>query len=282
MRTVPRHAIDGDITRAKIERYVRGVNRGLDLGIVSDIDLHSVFDKSLLAAKLCTVADVTAAESRTQQYFELASAAGQAKFAVVDPLWENQEIQLLDRKLVARKSSTHTHHNIGNWLTALWLAVICRNEERIQRLVAVSVDDVLRAAGSPYDDFMYDWVDTLQRFFRNEDVERSFVATMEGTAPERIQVSSEDIVLRLLYPPIEMMYRVLDRDEEKFNASLFDALELHRGWWSTPSNADNTDGFVALAPLALAVVAKQVGLRIDVQSEYIPEHLLLGDWISVD
>lgn len=281
MRTISRHDIDVEFSRVRCGEYTEDLDESLVEENVDSRDLHGIQRDSLMIAKFRTVDDPTVAESETQRYVELASAASLAKFVAVEPLSDGYGVDLGGRKITVQESTPDIHHDVDNWLTALWLAVVCRNEERIQRLATVSVDNVLRVAGPEYDDFMYSWVDALQRYFRNEDVQQSFVSAIEGTAPERIRISSESIVLRLLYPPIEMMYRVLDRDEAGFNASLASALDLHRAYWSTRDNADDPDGFIALAPLGVAVLAKQAGLRIDVRSEYIPEHLLLGDWISV-
>jgi hypothetical protein len=73
-----------------------------------------------------------------------------------------------------------------------------------------------------------------------------------------------------------MFYYVLRRDEEKFNKALEKALIAHRDWWTAEDRADDPQGFVALEPLGIAVLARSVGMNVEVSSEYLPENLLRG------
>jgi hypothetical protein len=99
-----------------------------------------------------------------------------------------------------------------NWLTAMWLAIICRERARIDLLANVPLD-VLRASGQTHDEFVLAWVRTLQLFFRRED-------------------------------------------------GVIDALLAAM------------NGLVALAPLAIACVARDAGVAVEVESDYLPFHLL--------
>ncbi|WP_190817954.1 Imm49 family immunity protein [Saccharopolyspora pogona] len=39
----------------------------------------------------------------------------------------------------------------------------------------------------------------------------------------------------------------------------------------------NSDGMIALGPLAVSVLAKQSSMDVQVESEYLPQHLLSRD-----
>ena len=74
-----------------------------------------------------------------------------------------------------------------------------------------------------------------------------------------------------------MFYYVLRRDEEKFNNAFAQALEQHQKYWTANSERiDEPEGFVALAPLAIAVLARSVGLSVTVESEYAPRNFVEG------
>lgn len=73
------------------------------------------------------------------------------------------------------------------------------------------------------------------------------------------------------------IYQVLRRDADKVNAALEQALVRHRRWWTADADrTDGPDGFVALEPLGVAVVALSVGMPVTVTSDYLPEPLLRG------
>lgn len=67
-------------------------------------------------------------------------------------------------------------------------------------------------------------------------------------------------------------------DSRELNQALFRALEDHKRRWSQPDAAEDALGFLAWGPLAIAAVAHDRGLRVEVQSDYLPLRLVLGDF----
>lgn len=100
---------------------------------------------------------------------------------------------------------------------------------------------------------------------------------MNGTAPEHLEHFPAAPVLQLYYPPMELFYHLTQREEAKFNASLANALELHKRYWTTEEERlRDPEGFVGLAPLVVTCLAHDAGMRIEVESDYLPFHLLTG------
>jgi hypothetical protein len=62
---------------------------------------------------------------------------------------------------------------------------------------------------------------------------------------------------------------VLRRDADKFGTALEQALVSHRKWWTAADRADDPDGFVALEPLGVTILARRVGMPVTVTSEYL-------------
>jgi hypothetical protein len=124
---------------------------------------------------------------------------------------------------------------------------------------------------------MYPWVETLRTFLSHGEVTPElFLPAMDGTDPDTARFTPPDAMMRLVYPPIRMFYYVLRRDSAKFAEAYTDALEQHRAYWTAGGNEVQPDGFVAFAPLAVAVLARSAGMTVDVQSGYAPANLLLG------
>lgn len=168
-----------------------------------------------------------------------------------------------------------------NWLTALWLAMICRERPRIDLLTSIPID--LLRASSPLDEFVYVWVRTLQTYWTRggENLVDKLLEAMRGTDPGRLEHLSEETVLQLYYPPVELFYHLTQRDDARFNESLANALELHKRYWSGEVDRRRSpDGFVALGPLAIACLARDVGVSIEVESDYLPQRLLEGTWVG--
>lgn len=66
---------------------------------------------------------------------------------------------------------------------------------------------------------------------------------------------------------MEMFYFLTQREDQKFNNSLANALDLHKRFWTKDTERRNDpNGFIALGPLAVACLARDAGVRIDVES----------------
>lgn len=70
--------------------------------------------------------------------------------------------------------------------------------------------------------------------------------------------------------------------EQRFNDALAEALQLYKGFWSTEENEETPNGYVAIGPLGLASVAHDIGVPIEVQSEYLPQYLVNDSWTRWD
>ncbi|OKJ29308.1 hypothetical protein AMK23_08375 [Streptomyces sp. CB02130] len=182
------------------------------------------------------------------------------------------------KQLPATGPARYAH--AGAWLTTVYLAVICREEARLDRLMRVPVA-LLRESGAIFDEYVYKWVEALQSYWsrRAGDMWSSLVAAIEGARPETASIADEETLLKILYPPLEL-FQLYNRGEiEKFNESLAEFLTWHRQYWSADeARATDRDGLVALAPLAIACMAYDNGFPIDVESEYLPKELLHFGW----
>jgi hypothetical protein len=85
----------------------------------------------------------------------------------------------------------------------------------------------------------------------------------------------------MLYPPLELFHLFNRREVQRFNTSLAAFLTWHKEYWATDeARAMSSQGLVALGPLALACMAYDNNFPIDVESEYLPKHLLIRSWVG--
>ncbi|MGW2647863.1 immunity 49 family protein [Streptomyces sp. NPDC001393] len=169
----------------------------------------------------------------------------------------------------------------GNWLTSFYLAVICRENDRVNQLAQVPVS-FLRASGAGFDEYVYAWVETLQHFwFGRRETWDTLVTAVNGTAPEAAGIAGPELMLKILYPPLELFHRYLRRETDEFNAALVDALTGHKEYWTAnEARAASGEGLVALGPLAIACMAFDADMPVDVESDYLPKHLLKRTWVG--
>lgn len=170
--------------------------------------------------------------------------------------------------------------NAGNWLTALWFVIICRDRVRMDRMCRIPLD-LMRAAGAEGDAYVHHWVDALQTYWHEQPgLLEKLTATIEQSHPDIATSVPRDLLQCLRYPPINLFHQFLRKDEDGFNKALTEALELHKAYWSTPERAGDIAGFLALGPLAIACLAYDAGLSIEVESDYLPLRLLDRSWVG--
>ncbi|MEV8454888.1 immunity 49 family protein [Streptomyces sp. NPDC052095] len=116
-------------------------------------------------------------------------------------------------------------------------------------------------------------------WLRRDDVGQHLVRAVDLTAPQHVRIMDTETMSKLKYPPMMMFYRYLRNDTAGFNETLNDALRQHKEYWTADEDrTENITGAVALAPLAIACLAKANGIPIEVESGYLPTALLDFAW----
>ncbi|THA33505.1 immunity 49 family protein [Streptomyces sp. A1547] len=249
----------------------------------SEDDRYDALTFTLAAAKWRCLQDPRSDELETWESWVLAMQVGSALFAAGTaqegpvPL----RIGILDevRRLPVTGPQDYLH--AGNWLTAFYLAVICRENDRLKQLAQVPVE-FLRASGAEFDEYVYAWIGTLQNFwFGRQETWDTLLTAVQGTAPEQARIADADLMLKILYPPLELFQLYLRREDQAFNESLVQALTWHKEYWTAnEACALSGDGLVAVAPLAIACMAYDADMAIGVESEYLPKHLIRRSWVG--
>ncbi|MGW3988138.1 immunity 49 family protein [Streptomyces sp. NPDC004830] len=280
---IPRHAFRTDDAGELIAPVIRGTKDVLDHIETSEDDRYDALETALTLAKWRCLTDPTAGEFPAWEAWVTAMQVGCGLFAagmategtVSCRVGSNGEV----KQLPATGPQDYLH--AGNWLTSFYLAVICRDNDRVDQLAHVPVS-FLRESGAEFDEYVYAWVETLQHFwFGRQETWDTLVIAVDGTTPEAARIAGPELMLKILHPPLELFQRCLRREAEQFNAALVDALTWHKEFWTAnEARSLSGEGLVALAPLALACVAYDAGLPVEVDSEYIPRALLTRAWVG--
>ncbi|MCC9738649.1 immunity 49 family protein [Streptomyces sp. MNU89] len=251
-----------------LEGDPRGFNRAMSLAVTS-AEAHCLLDPR--AAKLETWEAWVAAMQVGSALFAAATAEPDA---VV-------ECRIAHKVRTIPATGAQYFTDAGTWITAYWLAVIGRDTERMTALCHVPIT-VLRDSGAVFDEYIYDWVDTLQTgWLQRPGMDDKLVAAINGTDPERLRVADRELMLKILYPPLNLFYRYLRQDYDAFNTELAKALEWHKEYWTADEERlSDTSGAVALGPLAITCLAYDAGFPIEVESEYLPKHLVQRTWVG--
>ncbi|MFF8972494.1 immunity 49 family protein [Streptomyces sp. NPDC014995] len=279
--TVARHTSPATDAEAFAERLGQRVGRRID-GLEESTDMIDfAFTTAVMALRARCVVDPEAAAVETWEATVNAMQLGSALFAVSGVSEGRVECRINHKVRSLPSAGRLSSADAGTWLTAFWLAVICRDQQRMTQLCEIPLER-LRAPEGAYDEYVYDWVDTLQTYWlRRPGLVEKLTATFEKSDPSVARIAPQDLLQGLLYPPINLFYHFVRRDVEGFSPALEEALKLHKAYWTlTEDREKDIDGAVALGPLAIACLAYDGELPIEVESEYLPHFLLRRAWLG--
>lgn len=275
---IERHPIDLDDIEQRIQELFEDIDFTRKLIESKPRLTKELFTDATWIANYSSVDDPDGALLRIWDATWMAMQAGSAMFLNANNKDREIEFTLgFDDKVTTAGTGPNSSATAGKWLTAMYFAIVCRRNDRITSLCATPVE-TLRASGAVYDEYIYDWVTAFQKFFhRDDDVVRAIITAMEGADPERVEIAKPELLLLLLYPPIELLYFVTQGNAEEFNTRLARAVEDHKKYWSkTADRRRDVEGFIAWGPLAMACIAHDMGMGITVETPYLPKHLVLG------
>ncbi|WP_018565203.1 immunity 49 family protein [Streptomyces sp. PsTaAH-124] len=279
---VPRHDLPVDDVRQNMASMVASRNRVVDRLERSEMSRARALEVTLTVAKSLCAEDPDVEEFATWEAWVTAMQVGSAIFtsaaASEGPVACRIGVDGEVRELPA--TGPQFYLNAGSWVTAWYLATICRENSRLEQLARVPVS-FLRESGTQFDEYMYDWVAALQSFWLGhaDTMWDKVVAAVTGSDPAVAHIADKELLLKILYPPLELFHLYQRREVERFNEALLNAVTWHKEYWTaSEERARSSDGLVALAPLALACMARDAGFPIDVESPYLPMELLQFGW----
>ncbi|MFD9521339.1 immunity 49 family protein [Streptomyces sp. NPDC059979] len=262
--------------------------RSLGEDLTEDIDklerrphaLRRIYNDALLhLGARCTV-DPHAAKLETWEATVNALQLGSAIFATASATEGTVECRINRQvRVLPAVDEDESFTDLGTWLTTYWLAVVCRDQTRITELARFPLDR-LHTAG--FDEYVLQWVDTLQTYWlQGPGLVEKLTRAVEMSSPEVAVQAPPGLLESVLAPPINLFYLFVTQDTDGFNEALVQALELHKAYWTVDERrAEKPDGHLALAPLALACFAFDGKMPVQVESGYMPHHLLTRDWIG--
>ncbi|MFI6469829.1 immunity 49 family protein [Streptomyces sp. NPDC050516] len=282
MVTISRHplASEGD-PRELLERLSGLAQSMLDRIEISDFERFDVLAFHLAVAKARCGIDPKVSDFWTWEAWVKAMQLGSALFSAgVAPQGESLHFRVGREEKTLPTLGPRDYLTAENWLDAFYLAAICRESDRMRQLASIPMS-FLRAEGSGVEEYLFLWVEALQSGIHrdSEKMWNSLLAAARQSAPEGLPESKRAKALELFSPLIEMFRYLMERDTGEFNSTLEKALNWHKAYWSENDPA-SVDGLVALAPLALACIAHDADMDIEVESEYLPEGLLIPGWVG--
>jgi hypothetical protein len=174
-----------------------------------------------------------------------------------------------------------TFMSVDHWEDAYDACMLMRDMAGLKFLATVdeSVFADSNNGTTPHDLSYYRF---LAHFFNGgKDTGKLLINAFEEAMKPQSNPGRTKFVELVRIPILDLMQTIVEGDNAKFNDQLVEALEGHKKYYGTKDNAFATPGWLSmriLATCAMAVDAK--GFTIDVESDYIPRWLYMGEGIK--
>ncbi|MET7718908.1 immunity 49 family protein [Streptomyces sp. NPDC005407] len=161
--SVSRHDFRTDNAEEAMAPIIKSTKAVLDELETSEFDRFDALGYTLTTAQWHCLTEPTAETFPTWEAWVTAMQVGSALFAAGTaaegpvPCRIGADGEVKNPPATGTQDYLHT----GNWLTAYYLAAICRENDRVNQLAQVPVS-FLRESGAEFDEYIYAWVETLQ------------------------------------------------------------------------------------------------------------------------
>lgn len=276
---IRRHFVDREFVRGQVGDAQEMETEAVVWARQRTNQLHRLMSNALRSARYSAILDSEGGKFEFWNSLVLAAQAGAAIFATGVKKGEDVEV-VIGQPARLRAIGPNGYTNPGVWLTSHHLAIACREKKLLGSLCSIPLR-VLRESGTTADEYQYLWVEALQTYWRREEGALTKLnLALEATAPESLAIGTKDFALFVAYPSMKTFHYLAQQDTDGVKDALVEALELHKKYWGIEKRAQDPNGFIAFGLLAIACVAHDLKIPLDVASEYMPKAIVDGTWIG--
>jgi hypothetical protein len=171
--------------------------------------------------------------------------------------------------------------SVDDWKLAYDACMLLRDMDGL-RFLATIPEEVFQKSNNRASAFDLAYYRFMAHFFNGGKNTGALLidAMEEGGKPQSNPTRTKFVDL-VRIPELQLMEDFVRGDSAAFNNDLYDALVSHKKYYGTSENGFATPGWIAL-PLLSACTLASDGKKfpIEVESEYLPKWLILGDGIK--
>jgi len=176
-----------------------------------------------------------------------------------------------------------SYMGFSDWLNTYSVFRVLRDQQGLNILENIT-DSSIERADMPWDKLDKNMLSFLCNL--NEEPKKReayLIAAIKSTHPDSGDYLKEGFAIEFvtyLYEPLLFVYEALLRkNEEDFNKQLIEALTRHKTYYDTKKDnrCDDYKGWISWRLLGVTALAYDLGIKIKVKSDYIPEWIYKGE-----
>ncbi len=198
------------------------------------------------------------------------------------------QVRFGNAPIILKGRQYKSYMGILDWFKALGLFFVLRDRAGIDLLMSAP-RSAFENAAIQHTELDFRILRVVQNIYNQsaaKDMMQYIQEALEATDPKLnmydVDKESTDFVLHIEEPLLRVWMAALMNKEAYFNEQLEDALLLHKKYYSNSDRCNDSQGWVSWRLLAPVVFAHDSGIKITVESEYIPKWLVEGDFKGIE
>jgi hypothetical protein len=173
---------------------------------------------------------------------------------------------------------------LGSWLNGIYLAMVFRDIGALKVYAEVDREWLTTLDGKP-DPWVVPYIDFLSGIWEfDPDLLANLHKALLGTDPSLYAAPRADYLLNIISPQMELWAKVFSRDYAVANQGLYEQQKIRHDWHEAlgDDTYNSIMEYIDLAGLAAACYLHDLGMQIEVKSDYLPEFLINGDFPKLE
>jgi hypothetical protein len=164
-----------------------------------------------------------------------------------------------------------------DWLAGLSLALIARDHAAVNTLATPASIEACAQPTETIDPFWQPYCAAFAAALVEPEAAVRWVEIAVGALGE-VSISDPARVEQVHYPLLPLLASLAQRNVQAFNAALLDALQRLQAYYAHPDQYRDWNGFFSLPLNGLCAAAFDAGLPIEVESDYLLNDLISGNF----
>ncbi len=175
--------------------------------------------------------------------------------------------------------------DFSSWLQGIYIAVILRDITAVKVYGEADPEKIVRYGQNTPDPWEIPYIKFLNGIWAfDTNIVNYLKDALKGCDPTGYNPMRADWMLHILSPLLELWAMVFSHNADRFNQKLYEQQKLRHDWHAAldEETGNSIMEYIDLAALAAVCYAHDKGFKIEVQSDYLPEFLIKGDFPKLE
>jgi hypothetical protein len=252
--------------------------------------LNTLCEESLRAF---VVSNTLKQNEHKQFYFNIGSKVAMLLPKIKSDPEKETVINLVNKENITFKVNEDDTLKSVEWLRAWYIATVLRDKNAIADIYNIDISNVKPVNDKDHLRIGYLYFKLLYSLGLDEKPDMNLFNEMEAIVLKNMNSYYMPDVAEFPYPNYFFNFNralilkaIIDNDQEAFTKHMFEGVTYHKMFWGRKEGlnkgeahlCEDPQGFISWSHTALAAMAYDRGLKIEVDSDYIPMWMIEGNW----